>query len=151
MRALLDSNAYSLLMRGQEQVAEIVRTADELLFSAVVVGELLYGFRRGSRFEQNAADLRSFLTSAYSTFVDVGPVTADRYSRIAASLRAKGRPIPTNDVWIAAPRHGDRRRPRISRLALRTRRRHRLDSHPSKLTHRHRIRQLTNLAKTTTR
>ena len=32
----------------------------------------------------------------------VGPVTADRYSRIAASLRAKGRPIPTNDVWIAA-------------------------------------------------
>ena len=102
MRALLDSNAYSLLMRGQEQVAEIVRAADELLFSAVVVGELLYGFRQGSRFEQNAADLRSFLTSAYSTFVDVGPVTADRYSRIAASLRAKGRPIPTNDVWIAA-------------------------------------------------
>lgn len=27
---------------------------------------------------------------------------ADRYSRIAAALRAKGRPIPTNDVWIAA-------------------------------------------------
>ena len=102
MRALLDSNAYSLLMRGQEQVAEIVRAADELLFSAVVVGELIYGFRRGSRLEQNAADLRSFLTSAYSTLVDVGPVTADRYSRIAASLRAKGRPIPTNDVWIAA-------------------------------------------------
>ena len=102
MRALLDSNAYSLLMRGQEQVAELVRTADELLFSAVVVGELLYGFRRGSRFEQNAADLRSFLTSPFSTFVDVGPVTADRYSRIAATLRAKGRPIPTNDLWIAA-------------------------------------------------
>lgn len=102
MRALLDSNAYSLLMRGQEQVAEIVRAADELLFSAVVVGELLYGFRQGSRFEQNAADLRSFLTSAYSTLVEVGPVTADRYSRIAVSLRAKGRPIPTNDVWIAA-------------------------------------------------
>ncbi len=102
MRALLDSNAYSLLMRGQEQVADIVRAADELLFSAVVVGELLYGFRHGSRFEQNAADLRSFLTSAYSTFVEVGPVTADRYSRIAVSLRAKGRPIPTNDVWIAA-------------------------------------------------
>ena len=102
MRTLLDSNAYSLLMRGQEQVAEIVRAADELLFSAVVVGELLYGFRRGSRFEQNTAELRSFLTSAYSTFVEVDPITADRYSRIAASLRAKGRPIPTNDVWIAA-------------------------------------------------
>lgn len=102
MRALLDTNAYSLLMRGHEQVAEIVRTAEELLFSAVVVGELLYGFRRGTRLEQNAADLRSVLNSPYSTFVEVTSVTADRYSRTAAALRAKGRPLPTNDVWIAA-------------------------------------------------
>ena len=28
--------------------------------------------------------------------------TADRYSRIAVGLRAKGRPIPSNDIWIAA-------------------------------------------------
>ena len=42
MRALLDTNAYSLLMRGHEQAAGIVRAAEELLFSAVVVGELLY-------------------------------------------------------------------------------------------------------------
>ena len=102
MKVLLDSNAYSLLMRGHGEVAELVRRAEEVLFSAVVVGELMYGFRRGTHFERNAADLRSFLDSPYSSFVEVGPVTADRYSRIAAALRAKGRPIPTNDVWIAA-------------------------------------------------
>lgn len=102
MKVLLDSNAYSLLMRGHGEVAELVRRAEEVLFSAVVVGELMYGFRRGAHFERNAADLRSFLNNPYSSFVDVGPVTADRYSRIAAALRAKGRPIPTNDVWIAA-------------------------------------------------
>jgi tRNA(fMet)-specific endonuclease VapC len=27
---------------------------------------------------------------------------ADRFARIAAALRAKGKPIPTNDIWIAA-------------------------------------------------
>ena len=102
MRLLLDSNAYSLLMRGDQQVAELVREAEEVLLSAVVVGELMYGFRRGSRFERNIAQLRSLLDSPYVSFVDVSRVTADRYSRIAASLRAKGRPIPTNDVWIAA-------------------------------------------------
>ena len=102
MRVLLDSNAYSLLMRGHEQVAELVRRAAEVLLSAIVVGELMYGFRRGSYFERNVADLRSFLNSPYVSFVAVGQVTADRYSRIAASLRMKGRPIPTNDVWIAA-------------------------------------------------
>ena len=102
MKVLLDSNAYSLLMRGHGEVAELVRRAEEVLFSAVVVGELMYGFRHGTQFERDAGDLRSFLDSPYSTFVDVGPVTADRYSRIAAALRAKGRPIPTNDIWIAA-------------------------------------------------
>ncbi len=39
MRVLLDSNAYSMLMRGHEQVAELVRTAEEVLLSVVVVGE----------------------------------------------------------------------------------------------------------------
>ena len=102
MRILLDSNAYSLLMRGDEQVAEHVRRAEEIIFSAIVAGELLYGFRWGSQFDRNAADLRAFLNSPYVSFVPVGPTTADRYSRIATSLRAKGRPIPTNDIWIAA-------------------------------------------------
>ena len=102
MRVLLDSNAYSQLIRGSHQVSEIVRTAEEVLLSAVVVGELLYGFRRGSRYERNIAELNSFLQNHYVTFVPVGPTTSDRYSRIATSLRAKGRPIPTNDIWIAA-------------------------------------------------
>lgn len=102
MRALLDSNAYSRLMRGDDQTAAVARDATEILMSAVVIGELLYGFRHGSRFDRNAADLRSFLDNLYVSFVPVGPVTADRYSRIAAALRARGNPIPTNDVWIAA-------------------------------------------------
>ena len=102
MRVLLDSNAYSRLMRGDDQTAAVVRDATEILMSAVVIGELLYGFRNGSRFDRNVADLRSFLDNPYVSFVPVGPISADRYSRIAAALRAKGNPIPTNDVWIAA-------------------------------------------------
>ena len=102
MRILLDSNAYSEFMRGNHQVRDLVQAAEEVLFSAVVVGEQLFGFRQGQRFEQNLAELRSFLDRPYASFVPVGPVTADRYSRIMASLKAKGHPIPTNDVWIAA-------------------------------------------------
>ena len=102
MKVLLDSNAYSLLMRGHGQVADLARSAEEILLSAIALGELMYGFRWGSQFDRNAADLRSFLDNSYTSVVPVGSVTADRYSRIAAALRAKGRPIPTNDVWIAA-------------------------------------------------
>ena len=89
-------------MTGDDQTAAVVRGATEILMSAVVVGELLYGFRNGSRFDRNVADLRSFLDNPYVSFVPVGSTTAERYSRIAAALRAKGNPIPTNDVWIAA-------------------------------------------------
>ncbi len=102
MRVLLDSNAYSQLMLGREQVGRIVRGAEEVLLSAVVLGELLYGFRHGSRQGRNTRAVRAFLDNPYVSVVPVGETTADRYSRIAASLRAKGRPIPTNDVWIAA-------------------------------------------------
>ena len=102
MRVLLDSSAYVQLMRGRRRVSRIVRDAEEVLLSAVVLGELKYGFRHGSRYERNARRMRAFLDNPYVSVVPVGETTADRYSRIAASLRAKGRPIPTNDMWIAA-------------------------------------------------
>ena len=102
MRILLDSSAYSHLKRGDRRIAEIVRGSEEILLSTIVIGELLYGFRQGSRLERNLQELHGFLSSPYVTVTTVSFTTADRYARIAASLRAKGRPIPANDIWIAA-------------------------------------------------
>ena len=68
----------------------------------VVIGELLFGFRQGSRYERNRRDLDGFLENPYVELVPVTSVTAERFGRIAAALRATGRPIPTNDIWIAA-------------------------------------------------
>ena len=93
MRLLLDSNAFSLLAYGHRHVAELVRGAEEVFLSAIVIGELLAGFRRGSRFEQNMADLNALLDNSFVSVVPVGSLTADRYARISASLRAKGRPF----------------------------------------------------------
>ena len=58
--------------------------------------------QRWASYERNARDMRAFLDNPYVSLVPVGATTADRYSRIAASLRAKGRRIPTSDLWIAA-------------------------------------------------
>lgn len=102
MRILLDTSAYSKLVRGHQQLAELARGADEVLFSSIVFGELLFGYRLGRHFERNLGTLQSFVDAPNVTFLEVSVTTADRYSRIAASQRAKGRPIPTNDMWIAA-------------------------------------------------
>lgn len=102
MRILLDTNAYSALMRGHRDVAAVVRRTERVLMSSVVVGELIYGFRNGARFEENSARLDAFLANPFVTDVPVTLTTADRFGRIAASLRRRGEPIPTNDIWIAA-------------------------------------------------
>lgn len=99
---LLDTDAYSQLRRGHRQLAGLFRSATRIYFSTIVAGELLYGFRHGDRFEQNVEQLGSFLQSPQVEVVPVSMTTSDRYSRIAAALRANGKPIPTNDIWIAA-------------------------------------------------
>jgi tRNA(fMet)-specific endonuclease VapC len=102
MRLLLDTNAYSALREGHAEVAGQVRRAERVLLSVVVLGELFYGFRHGSRYEDNRRSLEAFLDHPYVIVVPITVTTADRFGRIAASLRRKGRPIPTNDVWVAA-------------------------------------------------
>lgn len=102
MTILLDTDAYSALMRGHREVADRVRRTEQVILSVVVAGELLFGFRAGGRLKKNLAELEAFLDSPYVSLVPVTFATADRFGRVAATLRAKGRPIPTNDVWIAA-------------------------------------------------
>jgi predicted nucleic acid-binding protein len=102
MKVLLDTNAYAALMRGHEGVTTRVRRAEQVLLSTIVAGELLHGFRLGTRQEKNVAELEGFLDNPHVSLVPVTFTTADRFARIASGLRAKGRPIPTNDIWIAA-------------------------------------------------
>ena len=102
MRICLDSDAYSRLVKGDRSVSGSVRDADEVLLSAIVVGELMAGFHNGTRFELNYSQLQTFLADPRVTFVAIGQATCDHYGIIMASLKSKGRPIPTNDVWIAA-------------------------------------------------
>ena len=102
MKLLLDTNAYVALMRGDAGVAGRVRRAERVLLSAVVAGELIFGFRNGSRYEKNMSDLEAFLENRYVEFLPVSLTTADRFGRLAASLRRRSTPLPTNDIWIAA-------------------------------------------------
>lgn len=102
MSILLDTSAYSAFKRADERVVALVRRSEEIVFSPVVGGELLAGFRRGSRFERNRDELLEFVDHPRVRLVPLTLTTADRYGRIYRSLREKGTPIPTNDLWVAA-------------------------------------------------
>jgi tRNA(fMet)-specific endonuclease VapC len=102
VKLLLDTSAYSGFRSGVPSVVEKISGSDSVLVSPVMLGELMYGFRKGTKFEQNMRMLRRFLDHDAVEIAPLGEVTADRYSRIVMQLKKDGSPIPINDVWIAA-------------------------------------------------
>jgi tRNA(fMet)-specific endonuclease VapC len=99
---LLDTSAYSAFKRGLPRIVEVLRTAQSILLPATVQGELLAGFELGSQTEKNRRELLEFQQSPRVRTTPVTQETAERYAHIYLFLRKTGRPIPTNDLWIAA-------------------------------------------------
>jgi len=102
VKLLLDTSAYSALQRGHLPVLDVMRQAEMVAVSAVVLGELYSGFRAGIRWAENTVQLAQFLSKPSVRVLDVTEETALRYAEVNVYLQKKGRPIPRNDVWIAA-------------------------------------------------
>ena len=102
MRVCIDTNAYSNLRRGNRKLLELLDECDEILVPAVTYSELVYGFLRGSKFEENESQLNAFLLEDGVTFQPVTQSIAERWSYVKAILAKEGTPIPDNDIWIAA-------------------------------------------------
>jgi len=102
MKILLDTTGYVGFKRGTEEMVDIITSSELVLFSPVVMGELMFGFRNGNRFKKNMDELNKFLDHEVVEIVHIGKTTSDRYSRIALHLKRQGTPIPSNDIWIAA-------------------------------------------------
>ena len=102
MKIMLDTGAYVGFKRNNIEIVEFVVGSELIMFSPIVLGELMFGFRNGNRFKENMADLNRFLQHEAVELAQIGNLTSDRYSRIAAQLKRQGTPIPTNDIWIAA-------------------------------------------------
>ena len=99
---LLDTNAYSRLMQGDEDVIRIADEASRVYLCSVVIGELMSGFRHGTRYERNCADLIEFRDDPKVVCVFSTEQTAENYGELMAGLSKAGTKIPTNDVWIGA-------------------------------------------------
>jgi len=97
---LLDTSAAAALLRGDQAVGDKLETSEDVYTSIVVIGELLYGARHSTNAAANLEQVAAFAAAIVALPAD--QQTADVYGRIKQELRAKGRPIPDNDLWIAA-------------------------------------------------
>ena len=97
---LLDTNRVIALTLRDDSVLEKLQDDVTVFLPSIVLGELCFGAYRSGRVQENLARVAELATS--STVLDCDASTARHYGRIKNGLREAGRPIPENDVWIAA-------------------------------------------------
>jgi len=103
-KIILDSNAYTRLLAGDEKVLDVVASTETVFMSIFVLGELHAGFLGGSKERENRDVLKRFLLKPSVKILNATLETAEVFGSIKNTLRRAGTPLPINDVWIAA--HG---------------------------------------------
>jgi tRNA(fMet)-specific endonuclease VapC len=102
MRIAIDSNRYTDLCRGDPKVVDVIENAVEIYLPLIVIGEQRAGFAYGSQREKNERTLTKFLNNEGVFILSPNEQTTFFYADLYSYLRKKGKPIPTNDLWIAA-------------------------------------------------
>ena len=107
MNYLLDTNHWSFIQRQNQFVLARLQTlpGEATIYMPVIAqAELLAGIELVTG-EKRKSELRTLYEQVIADATDILPITsevAEQYADIFATLRRSGRPIGTNDIWIAA-------------------------------------------------
>ncbi len=99
-KILLDTNIVIEIFDGNHDYAEKISKEEILYLPSIVLGELYTGVNRVANKTKHLKKLTDFLTLC--SVINIDSVTSKYYGQIIAALYKKGKPIPTNDVWIAS-------------------------------------------------
>ncbi len=97
---LIDTNIIIELFKGNKKYADKLNKLEVIYVPSIVLGELYVGVNRVANKAKHLKMLNDFLQLC--TIVEVDSKTALYYGELIAELFKKGKPIPINDVWIAA-------------------------------------------------
>ena len=103
---LVDTNALIKLLTRDPTLRWRMGHDFSCFLSIVSLGELFAGAHQSARVAFNLAEVQRISSEIPVIACDLE--IANEYGRIQSSLRRRGRPIPQNDIWIAATavRHG---------------------------------------------
>jgi len=103
MKLVLDTNIYCDFAEGLPDAVDAIATFGQFIFiPSIVLGELFFGFMKGSKQQFNEKKLRQVVSRLKIEVIDVNTDVARKYAMICLSLQKKGIKIPINDVWIAS-------------------------------------------------
>ena len=96
----LDANIVVDVLNGKPAILELLRQFDSICLPVTVCGELLFGAKNSASRVRNEGRYQAFIASC--VLLDTNALVADTYAEIRLQLKQAGRPIPENDIWIAA-------------------------------------------------
>lgn len=96
----IDTNIAIQILNVDEQLATKVRNFEMVYLPIVVCGELLFGAKNSNRPLSNEIRYCEFMESGI--ILNINFLVAEEYANIRKQLKDKGKPIPENDIWIAA-------------------------------------------------
>ena len=97
---LLDTNIVIASFSGESSVVERIDDVDAYFVSSTILGELFYGALNSANPMDNIARIELLLRG--SAVLPCDAATSEIYGEVKTGLRRRGRPIPDNDIWIAA-------------------------------------------------
>jgi predicted nucleic acid-binding protein len=97
---ILDTNAVSALLEGNRDIVSVLESEEKHHLPVIVIGEYFFGLIDSRMRIRLNAVFRRLIDE--SNVLDVDQTTAEYYSAIRSELKQKGRPLPDNDIWIAA-------------------------------------------------
>jgi tRNA(fMet)-specific endonuclease VapC len=97
---ILDTNALSAYLDKTAAAVEIISEASEIAIPVIVAGEFAFGIAQSRHRDAYERSLQRMLDRCVVLDVDIE--TSRHYAALRLELRARGTPIPSNDVWIAA-------------------------------------------------
>lgn len=95
----LDTSVAIAVLAGQAGTL-LSRPLGEILLPVPVIGELRYGALNSRRSAENLAEVERLVSRCRA--LDITATTAAVYARLRLHLKENGKPIPENDLWIAA-------------------------------------------------
>ena len=96
---LLDTNVIIRYIKDEDNLDDVFEE-ENLYFSSVTLGELLFGAECSQKKAENAKVYTAFCNELEEIKPD--SYVAPYYAKIKAQLKSDGHPIPENDIWIAA-------------------------------------------------
>ena len=97
---ILDTNAISAVADNESAAVRLFNQAASIELPAIVLGEYRFGIGQSRRRKEYEKWLDELI--AATRFLPVEEETTRHYAQIRSELKKAGKPIPSNDIWIAA-------------------------------------------------